>query len=53
MDAGCAVGAEAVAQRDTTQLEMFLEVGPLVGGDIAVFGGIAQGTAAGDELLVP
>jgi hypothetical protein len=41
VDAGGAVGAEAVAERDAAELEVLLELGPFVGGDVAVFGGVA------------
>jgi hypothetical protein len=52
VDAGGAVGAEAVAESDAPELEVLLELGPLLGGDVAVLGRVAQGPAAGDELLV-
>lgn len=41
--AGDAIGAEAAAERDPAKLEVLLELGPLVCGDVAVLGGVPQG----------
>jgi hypothetical protein len=52
VDARCAVGAEAVTQGHPAQLKVLLELDPLVRGDVAVLGQVAQGPPARDELLV-
>ncbi|MGX1818122.1 hypothetical protein ACWIGD_30465 [Streptomyces albidoflavus] len=50
--AGGPVGASAVAQLDLALLEVLLELGPLLLGDLAVFDGWPQGPAVVQELLV-